>query len=50
MTDRFITEHPDFAYESFTLGGIYAKDGRLTLLPHIHNTDGFYIALIRKKK
>ncbi|MBP3308631.1 MAG: 16S rRNA (cytosine(967)-C(5))-methyltransferase RsmB [Clostridia bacterium] len=50
VTDRFITEHPDFAYESFTLGGIYAKDGRLTLLPHIHNTDGFYIALIRKKK
>lgn len=50
VTDRFVAEHPDFTYESFTLGDIRATEGKLTLLPHIHNTDGFYISLIRKTK
>ena len=50
VTDRFIAEYPEFSYESIRVGGIYAPDGKITLLPHKHNTDGFYIAKLRKNK
>ncbi|MBR2650070.1 MAG: 16S rRNA (cytosine(967)-C(5))-methyltransferase RsmB [Clostridia bacterium] len=49
ITDAFIEENRDFEYEGFTVGDISAPSGKLTLLPHIHATDGFYIAKIRKK-
>jgi len=50
ITDRFISEHPDFSYDPICVGGINAPEGRITLLPHKHNTDGFYIAKLRKNK
>ena len=45
----FLSRHPDFSLVPWSVGSIYADNGMITLLPHIHNTDGFFIAkLIRK--
>ena len=48
ITDRFIQENSDFTYEEFSVGEISAQSGKITLLPHKHGTDGFYIAKLRK--
>ena len=42
-----LRENPALSLEPFTVGGLHT-DGELTLLPHIHGTDGFYMARIRK--
>ena len=48
---RFLTAHPDFAPEPFTLpGDMDARDGMITLRPHIHGTDGFFISKLTKRK
>lgn len=45
----FLSRHPDFSLIPWSVGSISADNGMITLLPHIHNTDGFFIAkLIRK--
>ncbi len=49
ITDRFVSEHSDFEYASVEIGGLDFDNGRITLLPHKHGTDGFYIAKLRKK-
>lgn len=46
---KFIAENPDFELVPFTVGNISCGDGMLTLLPHVHNTDGFFMAKIRRK-
>ena len=48
VTDKFIERNNNFVYEPFSAGELFAKDGKLTLLPHKHGTDGFYIAKLRK--
>ncbi len=48
VTHRFTSEHPEYELTSFSLGELSAPQGSITLFPHIHNTDGFYISLIRK--
>ena len=45
---RFLSSHPEFTLEPFTHGEIRAKDGMLTLLPHKHGTDGFFMAKLKK--
>ncbi|MCL1829014.1 MAG: 16S rRNA (cytosine(967)-C(5))-methyltransferase RsmB [Oscillospiraceae bacterium] len=49
---RFLTERPDFAPEGFALPGPcgYAERGMITLWPHIHGTDGFFICKLRKSR
>lgn len=45
---RFLENHSDFSLKPFS----YANgecDGSLTLLPHIHKTDGFYICKMKRK-
>ena len=42
-----IEAHPELSLEPFAVGGL-TSDGELTLFPHIHGTDGFYMARIRK--
>ena len=48
--ERFLLNHPDFSLCPWSVGNITAADGMLTFYPHIHGTDGFFIAkLIRKQ-
>lgn len=48
VTDRFIREHPEFSYEDFKIEKMGFRGPHITLLPHKHGTDGFYIARLRK--
>lgn len=51
VVERFLSAHPEFALEPFTLPGIGpVEEGRLTLWPHIHHTDGFFMAKIVKTR
>ncbi len=52
--ERFLAEHQDFAPLPLMLPegfqrGIPEKDNELTLLPHLHGTDGFFISLFKRK-
>lgn len=48
--EAFLDEHPDFVAEDFAFaGGLGSENGMLTLLPHRHATDGFFMAKLRKK-
>ena len=48
VVDAFLAAHPDFALTPFSVAGISAECGDLTLLPSVHATDGFYMAKITK--
>ncbi len=50
VIERFLADHADFTALDFTVGDITSKSGMLTLLPHVHATDGFFIAKLRKEK
>ena len=46
---EFLSRHPEFSLAPWSVGSLEVSSGMITLLPHIHNTDGFFIAkLIRK--
>ena len=49
IVSQFIENNPDFELTPFKLGDADYKDGMLTLLPHVHHTDGFFIAKITRK-
>lgn len=49
VVDGFLADHPDFRLESFDLPHLGAQPGRITFWPHIHNTDGFFAARLRRK-
>ena len=49
VTDTFLSSHPEFTYVPFVVGELSAPTGHLTLYPHIHHTDGFYIAILERK-
>lgn len=49
VVGAFLNEHPQFSLEPFQLPDPIGKvDGQLTLWPHIHGTDGFFIAKLRR--
>lgn len=48
VTDKFVSLHPEFSYESACIKNIDFSSGKATLLPHKNGTDGFYIAKLRK--
>ena len=50
IVERFLSEHSEFTAVDFAVGDISSKDGMLTLIPHVHGTDGFFIAKLRKEK
>ena len=50
IIERFLGEHKEFAAVDFAVGDIRSEGGSLTLLPHIHCTDGFFIAKLKKTK
>ena len=47
--EQFLSSHPDFTLEPWKTGNIVAESGMITLLPHIHKTDGFFIAKLKRK-
>ena len=48
VVDRFLSENEDFSLVPFTVME-KVRHGDITLLPHIHGTDGFYIALLERR-
>ena len=50
VVERFLASHEGYALVDFEVCTLKSKDGSLTLLPHVHATDGFFIAKIRKEK
>ena len=44
----FLSAHPEFLPEDFSVGGCSSKGGMLTLWPHRHGTDGFFMAKLRR--
>lgn len=46
----FLASHEDYSLEAFALPGPVGKtEGMVTLWPHRHGTDGFFIAKLRRK-
>ncbi len=50
VCSRFLSENTEFTTEPFTLPGPAgtAENGMLTLWPHLHETDGFFLCKMRK--
>lgn len=50
VVKQFLADHGEYALETFTLPGpVGTAEGMLTLWPHRHGTDGFFIAKLRRK-
>ena len=45
---EFLKNHPEYVAEDFSVGLLSSTDGQLTLLPHVHHTDGFFVAKFRR--
>lgn len=45
----FLEEHPEYDLEAFHIPVAGSCNGMVTLWPHIHATDGFFIAKLRRK-
>lgn len=52
VCDKFLAEHPDFVKADYLpeIPRYGENDKYLTLMPHIHSTDGFFVAAFDKKK
>ena len=49
IVNKFLVDNSDFELTPFTVGELSADCGMLTLLPHVHSTDGFFMAKIKRK-
>ncbi len=49
VVERFFAECDTFEREDFSVGEIKSEGGKVTLMPHIHGTDGFFVAKLRRK-
>lgn len=46
---EFLSRRKDFVPVDFAAGTLHSENGILTLLPHKHGTDGFFIAKLQRK-
>ena len=50
VTAAFLGTHPEFSRETFTLPGPIGRvEGQITLWPHLHEADGFYICRMTRR-
>ncbi|MBE6595637.1 MAG: 16S rRNA (cytosine(967)-C(5))-methyltransferase RsmB [Ruminococcaceae bacterium] len=49
QVQAFLATHTDFAPVPFAVGDLTVPAGMLTLAPDTHRTDGFFIAVLRRK-
>jgi len=50
VVSAFLDSHSDYSSLDFNVGEYKSQDGMFTFIPHVHKTDGFFIALIRRNK
>ena len=48
VVDKFLSENADFRAVDFKVGNERTDRGTFTFLPHIHHTDGFFVAKLKK--
>lgn len=48
VVEEFLNNHPEFSAEDFETPVGKSTNGMITLLPQLHNTDGFFICKLRK--
>ncbi len=48
VVNAFLKNNPEYKLCDFSIGDISSDGGMLTLLPHIHRTDGFFMAKLKK--
>lgn len=50
VAEAFLGQNPDFERAAFSVEGLElaADNGMITLYPHIHGTDGFFISIFRR--
>ncbi len=49
VVEAFLADHSEFALEPFELPHFAEQDGMMTFWPHVHHTDGFFVARLRKR-